>query len=38
VAVIVSVTLLGETITPMQLIGGVLILGFTLLNEIKLKK
>jgi RarD protein len=38
VAVIVSVTLLGETITPMQLIGGVLILGFTLLNEIKIKK
>lgn len=38
VAVIVSVTLLGETITPMQLIGGALILGFTLLNEIKLKK
>lgn len=35
VAVIVSVTLLGETITPMQLVGGALILGFTLLNEIK---
>jgi len=38
VAVIVSVTLLGETITPLQLIGGALILGFTLLNEIKIKK
>ena len=38
VAVIVSVTLLGETITPMQLVGGGLILGFTLLNEIKIKK
>ncbi len=35
VAVIVSVTLLGETITPVQIIGGALILGFTLLNEIK---
>ena len=35
VAVIVSVTLLGETITPVQIIGGGLILGFTLLNEIK---
>ena len=35
VAVIVSVTLLDETITPMQLVGGALILGFTLLNEIK---
>ena len=38
VAVIVSVTLLGETITPVQIIGGALILGFTLLNEIKIKK
>lgn len=34
VAVIVSVTLLGETITPLQIVGGILILGFTLLNEI----
>jgi len=25
---------LGENITPVQIIGGVLILGFTLLNEI----
>ena len=38
VAVIISVTLLGEPITPLQLIGGVLILGFTLLNEINLPK
>ena len=35
VAVIVSVTLLDETITAVQIIGGALILGFTLLNEIK---
>lgn len=34
VAVIVSFTLLGETITPLQIVGGILILGFTLLNEI----
>ena len=36
VAVLVSVTLLGENITAVQIIGGVLILGFTLLNEIKI--
>ena len=36
VAVIISVTILGESITLMQLIGGVIILGFTLLNEIEL--
>lgn len=35
VAVAVSVFVLGETLTLMQLIGGALILGFTLLNEIK---
>ncbi len=35
VAVAVSVLVLKETITPVQIIGGVLILGFTLLNEIK---
>ncbi len=35
VAVIVSVTLLGEKLTIMQVFGGILILGFTLLNEIK---
>ena len=34
VAVIISVTLLGESMTLMQIIGGTLILGFTLLNEI----
>ena len=38
VAVIISVTILGESITLMQLIGGVLILGFTLLNEIELPR
>lgn len=34
VAVVISVTVLGERITALQLIGGVLILGFTLWNEI----
>ena len=34
VAVIVSVTILGETMTVMQIAGGILILGFTLWNEI----
>ena len=38
VAVILSVTVLGEPMTLMQVIGGVLILGFTLLNEISSKK
>ena len=38
VAVLISVTILGETITIWQIIGGVLILGFTLLNEITPKK
>lgn len=33
VAVIVSVTLLGEPLTVMQVLGGVLILGFAMLNE-----
>jgi len=37
IAIIVSVTILGESINLMQIIGGMLILGFTLLNEIKLK-
>lgn len=37
VAVAVSVFLLGEQMTATQLIGGILILGFTLLNEIKTK-
>ena len=34
VAVIISVTVLGESMTLMQVIGGALILGFTLINEI----
>lgn len=37
VAVLVSVAILHETITVWQIIGGVLILGFTLLNEISVK-
>lgn len=37
VAVAVSVFLLGEQMTLQQLIGGILILGFTLWNEIKTK-
>ncbi len=36
-AVLVSVLILRENITVLQIIGGVLILGFTLLNEIKRK-
>lgn len=35
VAVLISVTVLGETMTISQVIGGVLILGFTLWNELK---
>lgn len=38
VAVIISVTLLGESMTMMQLVGGILILGFTLWNELSPKK
>ena len=38
VAVIISVTILGESMTLMQLVGGVLILGFTLWNELSPKK
>lgn len=34
VAVMISVTILNETMTPWQVVGGVLILGFTLWNEI----
>ena len=37
VAVVISVTVLGESMTAMQAVGGVLILGFTLWNEIKTK-
>lgn len=35
-AVIVSIAILGETITLKQIVGGVLILGFTMLNELKI--
>lgn len=38
VAVLISVLVLGEKISVMQIIGGGLILGFTLLNEIAPKK
>ena len=38
VAVLLSVTFLGEKMAPMQWIGGILILGFTLWNEISHKK
>ncbi len=38
VAVLISVTVLGEAMTASQIIGGVLILGFTLLNEIAPKE
>ena len=38
VAVLISVTILGEAITLPQIIGGILILGFTLFNEISHKK
>lgn len=37
VAVLVSVCILGESMTMMQLFGGVLILGFTLWNELSAK-
>lgn len=37
VAVVLSVTILGEGISYIQIIGGIMILGFTLLNEIKIK-
>jgi RarD protein len=37
IAVIVSVTILNESIGLIQIIGGMMILGFTLLNEIKIK-
>ncbi len=38
VAVLISVTVLNETMTVPQIIGGVLILGFTMLNEITPKE
>ena len=37
VAVVMSVTVLGESITPLQAVGGLMILGFTLLNEVRIK-
>ena len=37
VAVLISVAILGETMTTWQIIGGILILGFTLWNEISPK-
>ncbi len=37
-AVLISVTVLGETMTIPQILGGVLILGFTLWNEFPAKK
>lgn len=38
VAVLISVTVLGEQITALQIIGGLLILGFTLWNELSSAK
>lgn len=38
VAVIISVTILGESMTAMQAAGGAMILGFTLWNELPSKK
>lgn len=38
VAVLISVTVLGEKITALQIIGGLLILGFTLWNELSSAK
>lgn len=38
VAVLISVLVLKEEMTPMQILGGVLILGFTLWNELSAKK
>ena len=37
VAVLVSVTVLHEKITALQIVGGIFILGFTLINEISVK-
>ena len=38
VAVLISVTVLGETMVPLQILGGALILGFTLWNELPGRK
>jgi len=37
VAIIVSVTILNESMNTFQIIGGIMILGFTLLNEFEIK-
>ena len=37
VAVLISVTVLGEEIGILQIVGGILILGFTLLDSIDIK-
>lgn len=34
VAVVLSLTVLGEPVTPLQIVGGVMILAFTLVNEL----
>ena len=38
VAVLASVFILGEDITPLQIVGGIMILGFSLLSELMPKK
>ena len=38
VAVVISVTVLGEALRPLQILGGSLILGFTLWNELPGRK
>ena len=38
IAVVISVTILGESMSFVQIIGGVLILGFTLWNELSPKE
>lgn len=38
VSIVLSVLVLGETVTALQAAGGALVLGFTLLNELKLPK
>ena len=38
VAIIVSVFVLGESITPVQALGGAIILGFTILNDVDVKR
>lgn len=38
VAVVVSVVILKEVIYPLQIVGGILIIGFNILNEIQIKK